>query len=166
LVFHDQAASAHRANKTKEALNAVFVIVSGANLLGSANRTDLNPIEQMRGMGKGSSNCRGTLRIGASGFGCICDGFPQSDDRELFRPCASHGLRNDCSTVHRSTIRICILACGLQNRLLMHEKPRQNLSGEPLREAESYPPLCPGEICLGYWQADRLVAFRDRYAVS
>jgi hypothetical protein len=52
--FQDDGASPHRAKETKEALNAVWVTVSGANLHWPANGPDLTPIEQMSWMGKGS----------------------------------------------------------------------------------------------------------------
>jgi hypothetical protein len=57
-VFQDDGASPHQANETKEAHNAVCITVtlSGANLHWPANSPDLNPIEQMSGMGKGSIN--------------------------------------------------------------------------------------------------------------
>jgi hypothetical protein len=53
-VLQDDGVLLHRAKEMKEALNAVRVIVSGANLHWPANSADFNPNGQMWGMGKGS----------------------------------------------------------------------------------------------------------------
>jgi hypothetical protein len=54
--FEDDGVSLHRAKEMKEALNAVCVTISGANLHWPVNSTDRTLIEQMWWMGKGSIN--------------------------------------------------------------------------------------------------------------
>jgi hypothetical protein len=57
-MFQDDGASTHRAKGMKDAHNAVCVTVtvSSANLHWPANSPDLNALEQVGWMGKGSIN--------------------------------------------------------------------------------------------------------------
>jgi hypothetical protein len=59
------------------------------------------------------------------------------------------GPRSPWVNDHRGVMTICILAYGLQKRLLMHEKPRLNLCRDSFREAESFSPPCPRESAIG-----------------
>jgi hypothetical protein len=60
---------------------------------------------------------------------------------------------------------ICDVVSGLQKRLDIHVKRRQNLSRDLLREAESYSSLCLWEITLGVHASGSLWNF-PRYGCS
>jgi hypothetical protein len=112
-VFQDDGASLHRAAEgAKEALNAICVTVSGANLCWPANSAHLNPIAQMWWMGKGSINreqCNTPEELSVEAQTALAaismesvNGMVESSSTRL---CAVLALKGQCLNCHCSVVR-------------------------------------------------------------
>jgi transposase len=119
-VFQDDGASLHRAaERARKALSAVWITVSSANLYWPANSADLNPIEQMWWMRKGSINreqCNTPEELSVEAQTPVAaismesvNGMIESYSTRL---CAILALRGQCLNWHCSVMRD--LRCGVR----------------------------------------------------
>jgi hypothetical protein len=128
----------------EEALNAVCVTVCGIFLHWSANAPDLNPNEQIWRMAKGSINrkqCNSPKELSVQAQAILAAISIESTNEMVWsystRMCTFLAQRGQWLDVDRSVVRDwgrvksdLRVVYGLQKRLHMHEKPRQNLSRE------------------------------------